>query len=664
MSDVVARRASALACLAFALISRSAIAHRAASGELPGVQPNANIERAGTLHDGVLTVALEAKESAWHLDGPARAAMTIEAFSEPSKPPLMPGPLMRIPQGTEIRLSVRNSLPTSLTFLLPTAIRGGPDRFTAMDSIVVAPGAVGLLTTRAAVPGNYVYRAATSSGTSKAVKLAGLLTGALVVDTAGATDSPRDRVFVIMQTLDSAFAAHVDAANGDLRNAPPGVARIVYTINGRAWPNTERIAATVGDSIHWRVINASFDVHPMHLHGFYYRVDEFSGPFADSQGRPSPGQMVVTQFMTPFSAMSMSWSPDRAGNWLFHCHFAVHLLPDSLSAAPDDPQRRDMVGLVLGVNVADRPGARAVGEPSPVRHLRLIAISDSIPKDGAHGGQNARGLIPLHDFAADSVPSMRFVLEENGHRVDTKRDFSPEIDLARGVPVSIMIVNRLAEPTSVHWHGIEVEDSYVDGVPAFSGAGQRLAPAIAPGDSFEARFTPPRAGTFMYHAHLDELREELAGLEGALIVRDPGVAPSTDDHVFFVKGLRNDVVHPLEVNGDANPDTVVLHVGRPARLRFLNLSTVNPVPFVCLTARLDSALAGVKDTMVVRWRPVAKDGFDVPAPAQASHLACQLVSMGETYDFEYIPQQAGRLRLEVRTAPSGQPLVVVPIRIE
>jgi FtsP/CotA-like multicopper oxidase with cupredoxin domain len=641
--------------------------HRHTANEkvmLADVVPNDNRHPAGRLHDGVLSVALEAKESAWRLDGPTRPPMTIEAFSEPGKLPLMPGPLVRAPEGTEIRLSVRNSLRRPLTFLLPAAVRGGPDKFAAMDSVVVAPGTVGVLTTRASVPGNYVYRAMTPTGTNRTRKLAGLLAGGLVIDTTGGTAPPRDRVFVIMQALDSAFAAYVDSTNGDLQNVPPGIARIIYTINGRSWPNTERIAATVGDSLHWRVINATFDVHPMHLHGFYYRVDAFSGPFADFQGRPAPGQMVVTQYMTPFSAMSMSWSPDRPGNWLFHCHFALHLLADSVSAGPDDPHRRDMVGMVLGVNVADRPGARAAGEPAPVRHLRLIAIADSaLPHEGRRDA-GARNLTPLHQFAADSVPSMRFVLEEQGHRLETVRDFSPELDLTRGVPVSIMIVNQLSEPTSVHWHGIEVEDSYVDGVPGFSGAGRHLAPAIAPGDSFEARFTPPRAGTFMYHSHMDEAREQLGGLEGALIVRDPGVTPSADDHVFFLKGLHGDVAHPPEVNGEANPDTVVLHVGRPARLRLLTLTTDNPGPFVCLTARLTVASSGAKDTLVVHWRPIAKDGFDVPAALQTPRLACQLVSMGETYDFEFIPQRLGRLRLEVRPTASAQPWVVVPIRVE
>ena len=643
------------ACLVLALAPVASVPFSAPPGALLVVRPNANTVRAGVLHDGVLAVALEAKKSTWYLDGPDHPSMTIEAFSEPGQAPLMPGPLVRAPAGTEIRLSVRNSLPLPLTFFLPAAIRGGPNGFSARDSIVVAPGAVGLLTTKATMPGNYVYRATTPSGASKAWKLAGLLAGGLVVDTAG-TNAPHDRVFVIMQAMDSAFTAYTDSSNGDLRHAPAGVARIVYTINGRTWPNTERIAATVGDSLHWRVINATFDVHPMHLHGFYYRVDAYSGPFA-----PAPGAMVVTQPMTPFSTMSMSWSPDRPGNWLFHCHFALHLLPDSLSAAADDPRHRDMVGLVLGVNVAGRPGMRAARQPTAARHLRLIAVADSTHTAESRSDLSAPIATPLHQLAPDSVPEMHFVLEEHGHAVDVGRDFSPEIDLTRGVPVSIMIVNHLAEPTSVHWHGIEVEDSYVDGVPGFSGAGRHVAPAIAPGDSFEARFTPPRAGTFMYHAHVDEVREELGGLEGALIVRDSGVAPSVDDHVFFLKGLLNAAAHPREINGERNPDTVVLHVGRPARLRLINLSTADPVPFFCLTARPDSTLIGAKDTMIVNWRPVAKDGFDLPSGMQVPRPARQMISMGETYDFEYTPQHTGTLRLEVRT---GQLVIRVPIRVD
>jgi FtsP/CotA-like multicopper oxidase with cupredoxin domain len=409
--------------------------------------------------------------------------------------------------------------------------------------------------------------------------------------------------------------------------------------------------------LHWRILNASADVHPMHLHGFYYRVDALRGPLVDLEGQGAPGRLVVTERLSPFSAMSMSWSPDRPGNWILHCHFALHLMPDSISMAPDDHAMAGMVGLIMGITVADRPGIRAAGAPRPastaVRRLRLVAMAD-------------KGF-------PDTALSMRFVLEEKQHRVEAGTGFSPAINLTRGVPVSITVVNHLAEPTSVHWHGMELEDSYMDGVAGVTGAGKRLSPAIAPGDSFEAKFTPPRSGTFMYHAHVDEVRQQSGGMVGALIVRDPGAVVSPDEHIFFLKGSRlgPGADDPLDINGQANPDTIVLHAGRPARLRFLGLASVNPNATVWLTARPDSSLGNITDTMVVRWRPIAKDGADLPSNQRAERLARQIISMGETYDFEYTPTHRGVLRLEVRTlnpppgfgAP-GQLLVRVPIRVE
>jgi FtsP/CotA-like multicopper oxidase with cupredoxin domain len=639
----------ALALFGGVLFTSAPASYRA----LSTVDPNPNVARAGALHDGVLTVTLDAKESTWWLNGPKRPPMNIAAFSEPGKAPLIPGPLVRVPVGTDIRLSVRNSLRTPITFFVPSAVRGELDRPAAVDSIVVSPGEVGELHERVTTAGNYVYRATTTSRANKLLGVAGLLAGALVIDTTGAPVTPRDRALVIMQTPDSLLVSCADTAIVNPLACPIG--RFIFTINGRSWPNTDPVHATVGDSLHWRVLNATSDVHPMHLHGFYYRVDAFNGPVADYQGRPAPGQMVVTQLMSPFSGMSMSWSPDRPGNWLFHCHFALHLQPDSISAAPDDPHMRDMVGLILGIKVAERPGVQLAGAPSPVRHIRLVAVANRTANV---------------DGAKDTVSSMHFILDERGKRTDTGTDFSPELDLTRGEPVSITVVNQLSEPTSVHWHGIEVEDSYVDGVPGFSGAGKRLAPAIAPGDSFVARFTPRRAGTFMYHAHMDEVRQEFAGMEGAIIVREPAAVPSRDDHVFFLKGRGvRDPVHPLEINGQANPDTLILHAGQSARFRLINLSTVNPAVAMWLTARPDSQATLVTDTMAVHWRPVAKDGFDLPASQQTPRLARQAFSLGETYDFEYTPPRAGTLRLEVRGGGinAGAPhrlLLRVPVRVE
>ena len=592
--------------------------------------------------------------------------MAIAAFAESGKSPVMPGPLVRAPQGARIDFDIRNELPVPLTFFVPAVMHGGPSGRRSFDSVVVAPATTGRLTTLAGSSGNYVYRAATPSRVRPAPMMSGALAGAIVIDSAAATSQSRDRVFVLMATMDSVLAAESQRHVVNL-NAP-GVGRIIFTINGRSWPSTERIAATVGDSVHWRILNASADEHPMHLHGFYYRVDQFSDPLLDPRrdgmeraglARDAPGRMVVTQLLPPLATMSMTWSPVHPGNWIFHCHFALHLMPDSISAAPDDPHLRGMVGLVLGINVGGVGGGLAAGGPAPARRLRLLAISDRPPGNSD----------------PSTVPSMRFVLEDHGRRVDAGPGFSPTIDLTRGERVSIMVVNQLDEPTSVHWHGIEVEDAYVDGVPGVSGAGRRLAPAIAPGDSFEARFTPPRSGTFMYHSHVDEVWQQTAGLEGALVVRDPGLMPSTDEHLFFIKGARHAIgahrtttsaTDIIEISGAANPDTIVLHVGRPARLRFLSLATANPEPRLLLTARPDSAFELPNDTMIVQWRPISKDGFDLPASERTLRPAGQTISIGETYDFEYLPERPGFLRLEVRINPQfgGGLLARIPIRVQ
>jgi|SRR5579872_3521056 len=628
---------------------------------LPTARPNANRDRAGRLEHGVLTVALEANETQWTAVGSNQLPLQIAAFSETGKAPLLPGPLIRAPQGTELRVSLRNSLPVPLTFLLPAAIHGGTDP-EAMDSLVVGPGAVRQITTSASVPGNYIYRAIAPDQASQLAEMTGALAGAIVIDTAGADARMHDRVLVIMALPDTQWVDEINSLGrkptaADLAEVRRGIGgRFTYTINGLTWPNTERIQATAGDTLHWRVINASEQLHAMHLHGFYFRVDELTGGLSAHMPRAVPGQLVVTQLLAPLSSMSMTWSPDRPGNWFFHCHIAFHLTSDPFLDPPNDRQdfetagMQDMSGMALGVVVADRPGGHAAAARAPRRRLRLIAEAGQVL--AANGGR-------------DTLPTMHFVLEEQGRRLEGTSQMSPELDLTRNEPVSITIVNHLAEPTSVHWHGIEVEDSYVDGVPGFSGAGNHLAPSIAPGDSFTVQFTPPRSGTFMYHAHFDEQREQLAGLEGALVVRDSGTAPSADDHSFFLKGLINDPGFPDEINGQANPDTVVLHVGRPARVRLINLSTVNVAPIFSLTARADSAFTLARDTMLAEWRPLAKDGFDLPSAAQRVRPARQIIGVGETYDFSYRPTKPGNVLLEVRARGPGTPLIIrVPIRVE
>lgn len=219
----------------------------------------------------------------------------------------------------------------------------------------------------------------------------------------------------------------------------------------------------------------------------------------------------------------------------------------------------------------------------------------------------------------------------------------------------------------MHWHGIELE-SFFDGVAGFGGGGGRVTPVVAARDSFEARFTPPRAGTFIYHSHVDEPRQHRAGMLGALIVHDPAAADRPEELLFVLKAARGGDASPqtMEINGVADPDTVVLRARERYRLRLIGLETGNPNATFTLTARADSLhVSPQPDTMLVDWLPVAKDGAELPEAERLPRAARQIVSTGETYDFELVPATRGDLRLEVRLPGfRGLLTVRVSIRVE
>jgi FtsP/CotA-like multicopper oxidase with cupredoxin domain len=612
---------------------------------LPIAQPNDNRTAAGVVSDSGVTISLDAKRVMWHPDGDSLRGRFTEAFGEPGKEPTVPGPLVRVRAGTPIRFRVSNTeVPDTLLFALPAPLMRG------LDTLRVPPGQTGEMRVTITQPGNYYYRAQTKDVQSQTFLIKGLLAGAMVVDSASGT--PRaDRIFVVNWLVDS-LTKDGSAPNFD---------RMVFSINGRSWPHTERISATVGDSLRWRIINLNTDVHPMHLHGVYFRVDDFSGPPAAVAQQGPPGSMAVTVRMPALTTMSMTWSPEKAGNWLFHCHFAFHLLPPAILeqasfralVPPADGHAEHtnhamtaMSGLVMGIHVAPKPGEKFTDADAPRRRLRLVAFSDT--------------------GFPDTAPSLRFRLEElrpGGRSTEAHQGFSPTIELTRGEPVSIMVVNNMREQTAVHWHGMELE-SYYDGVAGFGGHGNRISPIIASRDSFEARFTPPRSGTFIYHSHINEVRQHAAGLVGPLIVRDAGAAVA-NDYAFMVKAPRsNPGANALEVNGQLNPDTVVIPVGVATRFRFISLAAFHPNAAFALSSRRDSAavMAPPADSAILQWVPVAKDGADLPVSQRVAKRARQVVGMGETYDYLYTPTAPGNLRIEIR---GGANLVArIPVRVQ
>lgn len=89
----------------------------------------------------------------------------------------------------------------------------------------------------------------------------------------------------------------------------------------------------------------------------------------------------------------------------------------------------------------------------------------------------------------------------------------PTLEFREGDHVVVHVHNHLAEPTTIHWHGLHIPAS-ADGSP--------LRP-IPAGASYDYRFTilPGTAGTYWYHPHPDHRTgyQIAKGLYGAIIVR-------------------------------------------------------------------------------------------------------------------------------------------------
>lgn len=217
----------------------------------------------------------------------------------------------------------------------------------------------------------------------------------------------------------------------------------------------------------------------------------------------------------------------------------------------------------------------------------------------------------------------------------------PTIQVNTDDYVNIRVINRLPQPTSVHWHGLDVPNR-MDGVPDVE-----ISPKIEPGKYFDYHFritNPP--GTHMYHTHFNDSFQQMMGLGGAFLI----LSRNSDTYIqrdYFLM-LQEFAVIGLEM-GEIKPGTYNLD---PMSHDF-NFFTVNGrcYPFVTplkvkagenVRIRLGNIVHDAHPMHIHghQFSVSASDGNPIFGPNRLIKNTVNVAS-GETFDIEFKANNPG-----------------------
>ena len=232
----------------------------------------------------------------------------------------IPGPRIRLTEGDRVRIVVTNHLPEPTTvhwhgLIVPNAM-DGPAEIT-QDPI--PPGGSYSYEFTAAQVGTFFYHSHSNVDRQQALGLY----GALIVDPADEAGTPvadQELVIQLQEWLErEGYTYPAMPMEGLLPN--------FFTINGKAYPETETVHIRVGQRLLVRFIGSSSAfIHPMHIHG---------GPFTviATDGVPIPEAARYekdTVNVGPGERYDVIWTARGPGTWLLHCHINHHTTNDNV----------------------------------------------------------------------------------------------------------------------------------------------------------------------------------------------------------------------------------------------------------------------------------------------------------------------------------------------
>jgi len=236
---------------------------------------------------------------------------TVDAYAYNGQ---VPGPRISLTEGDTVRINFRNDLPEPSTIhwhglIVPNEMDGPAE--VVQDPVPTGGTFIYEYTVNQA--GTYFYHTHTSSDRQQGLGLY----GALIVeplDPAARIVTDYDVTMQLQEWLKREWLTYpAMIMEGALPN--------FFTINGKAYPDTDVIRMKVGETVRLRFMGTNNNfAHPMHVHGGPYTVVAIDGETLSPENRYEADSVSVA----PGQRIDVVWTARKPGKWLVHCHIPHH----------------------------------------------------------------------------------------------------------------------------------------------------------------------------------------------------------------------------------------------------------------------------------------------------------------------------------------------------
>jgi len=264
-----------------------------------------------------------------------------------------PGPTIEAIEGDRIRILVTNKLPEHTTIhwhgiFLPN----GMDGVGGLNQPQIKPGETYAYEFTLRQHGTFMYHPHADEMVQMAVGMMGMF----IVHPKAPEDPPVDRDFC--------FMLHNWALEpGTYRPDPSVMVEFdLWTFNSKVFPAIENLVVRTGDRVRIRIGNLSMWNHPIHVHGYAWKITATDG------GQIAPdGQWPETTVLVPVGATrDVQFIADAPGDWAMHCHMSHHTM-NAMGHHIPNTMGVDQTGVEERIRKA-LPGYMAMGQTGMAEH--------------------------------------------------------------------------------------------------------------------------------------------------------------------------------------------------------------------------------------------------------------------------------------------------------